>query len=283
MGFDLAVYYRTIKINSQCLAIIFALLSLPSRGEATTVVIIRTDTSIVIASDSLSSRITKQRASGSTVCKIFRSSGVVSASAGIAEDPKFSADKIAAAVGAQQGSVAYKVDLLAKDIRKPFLDATQRLHRALPNTYIRFSSDPGKDLIVALVGMESGVPTVGLVELKAINNSAGSPIDVSVLARICPGTLCDTPNKEHFWVLGQSTAALNVVNSSFLFWTGDNATDARRMVQVEIDDVPLNVGPPIDVMVIDKAGQHWIDPTGSCGAKKRRSDKDSKGKSQHKF
>jgi hypothetical protein len=137
VGFDLAVYYRTIKINSQRLAIIFALLSLASRGEATTIVIIRTDTSIVIA-----------------------------------------------------------------------------------------------------------------------------------------------PNKEHFWVLGQSTAALHVVKSSFLFGTGDYAADARRMVQVEIADVPQKVGPPIDVMVIDKAGQHWIDPTGSCGAKKRTDN--SNGKSQHK-
>jgi hypothetical protein len=237
---------------------------LASGGEATTLVMVGTPKHIVIATDSMAGKYTRRGRTAGTTCKIVSGGQFVYASAGFIEDVKFNADEIAARSRQRKGNIGQHANWYAKDAQPPFLEMMKRFHRSLPTSYKQMISSEGSSLVTIFAGIENGRPAVALVEFNVINDASGSPVQAKTKIGFCPGLFCVDPKMDFWRVFGQTDAAIGAVTRTPRFWTGNDAADARKLVQIEIDAMPDHVGPPIDVVEINSTGVHWVEPRGSC-------------------
>lgn len=245
-------------------AIVLVLISFSVSGRATTLVIVGTPRHIVIASDSMATKITHSGHTVNTTCKTVSTGQFVYASAGFTEDIRFNADEIAGRSRQRKGNIGEHARWYANDVQQPFLEMMKRFHKSLPDLYKQTISSKSSPLVTIFAGIENGRPAFALVEFTVINNASGSPVEAKAKIGVCPGLFCVDPKTDFWRVLGESDAAIKAVTRSPRFWTGNDAADARKLVQIEIDAMPDHVGPPIDVVEIDSAGLHWIEPRGSC-------------------
>ena len=246
------------------LKILLILVSFFENGTATTLVIVGNPRHIVVAADSMSDKVTNNGRTVKATCKIVSAGKFVYASAGFTEDVKFNADKIAERSARRKGSIAEHVKWYAKDAQQPFLEMMKRFHQSLPEMYKRTVSSNGSTLVTIFAGIENDRPAVALVEFMVINDPSGKPKEAKTNIGACPGLFCVDPKMDFWRVFGQNDAAIQAVTRTPRFWTGNDAVDARKLVQIEIDAIPDRVGPPIDLVEIDSTGLHWIEPRGSC-------------------
>src|ERR1035438_2752742 len=238
--------------------IVLVLIFTSRSGEATTLAVLGTPTHIVVASDSMAGKITRNGRTANTTCKIISAGQFVYASVGFTEDIKFNADEIAARSKQQKGNIGEHANWYARDAQQPFLEMMKRVHKSLPRLYKQVVSSEGSPLATIFAGVENGRPAFALVEFIVVNDSWGKPKEVKTNIGACPGLFCVDPRMDFWRVFGQNEAAIRAVSGS-KFWTGNDAVDARKLVQIEIDAVPDRVGPPIDVVEIDSAGLHWLE------------------------
>jgi len=244
--------------------IVVTLISFFGNGTATTLVIVGTPRHVVVATDSMSDKLTNNGHTVNTTCKIVSAGKFVYASAGFTEDIKFNADKIAGHSAQRKGTIAEHAKWYSEDTQQPFLEMMKRFHQSLPELYGRTVSSNGSKLVTVFAGIENGRPALALVEFMVINDPSGKPKDVKTNIGACPDVFCVDPRMDFWRVFGQNEAAIRAVSGSSRFWTGNDALDARKLVQIEIDAMPDHVGPPIDVVEIDFTGLRWVEPRGSC-------------------
>jgi hypothetical protein len=254
-----------MKLRSISFHLLSVLLGTSFGDAYTTVGIIRTANHIVIGADS---KAVEDKTRGaphfpSTTCKIHESNGIYFASVGLIIDPKFNADLIVATVLKRKGTMEQRVAALAAEASNPFLAAMQRMHKFLPDLYRKeVGSAP---FSVGFAGIERGIPRAIILYFSIKNDFRGRPEAVSTTTVQCPGNGCDRLRPgSPFFLVGYYEAAAKATQAKG-FFSGDDANDVRRMIQIEIDDQPLAVGPPIDVLFIDGTGGRWIAPLGSCG------------------
>jgi hypothetical protein len=201
-----------------------------------------------------------------SVCKIRASHGVYFAPAGFVQDAEFDAYRVVEGLLRPGKTIEQQAATIAERVKLPFLYEMQRLHKFLPADYAIAIRSPGPSMSIGLAEVENNVPIIGLIDFTVINNSGGSPTDVRVVVKTCPGSACaGTVDQEHFWIYGQKAAVLDQIQLiGPKFWTANDAQDVRKMIQIEITDQPSAVGPPIDVLLLDSTGHHWLEPYGSC-------------------
>jgi hypothetical protein len=201
-----------------------------------------------------------------SVCKIRAFSGVYFAPAGFVQDSGFDAYRVVEGLLKRGRTIEQEAAIIADGIKLPFLHEMERLHKFLPSDYAIAVESPGPNLVIGIAAIEDNVPVIGLIDFTVINNSKGLPIDVRVVFKTCPGSACtETADQDHFWIYGHKEAVLRQIQrAGRQFWTGNDAQDARKMIQIEIRDQPSKVGPPIDILFLDNTGHHWIEPYGSC-------------------
>jgi hypothetical protein len=238
--------------------IALAIFLFPVSADATSIVLVRTPVLIVIAADSKPTY--KGRPEASTVCKIYRSDDVYFAIAGLEHDSGrgfYPKDLVAAGVKASEGfetRVARAEEFLSSN----FLLEMERLEAEDPDQYKFAIAGAGPQLTVAFAQMEKGVPYFAVRGFQYYDSPSPR---VERSRADCPGREC--PNGEvRIEYLGESRAIQRYLANGVE--QTDAAAFARKLVELEIQDSPFDVGPPIALLRIDASGPTWISNDGGC-------------------
>jgi hypothetical protein len=117
-------------------------------------------------------------------------------------------------------------------------------------------------LTIGIIGMKDKLPSFVYVDFRADYEPSGKPKSVTPNFFSCPSD-CPSSDPIGFALMGYSLAAQKIIRAGG-FWTNDIPSDARRIIDIEIKDVPDAVGPPVDVLKLDSHGIHWVPPYGEC-------------------
>jgi len=109
---------------------------------------------------------------------------------------------------------------------------------------------------VAFFGVEHGAPVFAAVKLEQIGGARES-LKLVPHEYLCPGK-CDQRRKT-VWIIGRRDHLIRKRKVDPHFFTRylDEAT-ARRLVEVEAAADPQYVGGPIDVLMLNSTGAHWM-------------------------
>ena len=118
---------------------------------------------------------------------------------------------------------------------------------------------------VAFFGIEQGVPVIAELKLEQMGGTRES-LKLVPHEYLCPGT-CDR-RRRTVWILGRRDRLMrkHKVDPELVARYLDETT-ARRLVEAEAAADPQYVGGPIDVLMLDSLGAHWMRVKGgTCSA-----------------
>ncbi len=234
---------------------------------ATTIVILYRPTSIVVAADTLG--VLHGQIAGRQEfhhCKIKSSGSFFFTSTGYNADEAVGFDAAKTTTGILQSPLeafSQKVDKISREIPAKLLAGIQFQRRSLSSEEYTQSIRITRDVLtIAVFGVEHQATKMALIAFGEADDSKGNPIAVNPRITYCPGQACGSGG----FFLGYNQAALRQTEDrAHPFWTGNDAKDARRIVEIEIADVPTDVGGPVDVLLINAEGSHrWVPPYGEC-------------------
>lgn len=242
--------------------------------QATTLVIIRTPQEVIAAADSAVGNDDSSVEHGANVasdfCKIVRVgnsetflmfAGAVDANVRHNDRPapEFSFHGVAMAKAAAKvhGTMVEKANAFQKAALQPFTQSVLAFKKHAPALYkLRFLGH-AQAMEVVFFGLNPDkIPAMAIVDFSFSEDQAGKPI-VSPSEGSCPGTDCD-PREPHAEVLGENEAATRAWYKPGFYTGGDLADAAQRLVNVEIQDKPQSVKPPVDVLRVSILGPTWM-------------------------
>jgi hypothetical protein len=243
----------TRVIRSQRRWILLAILLSPMSALATTIVIVRTAGFIVIAADS---KPTWRGTPGApAVCKIYRSGDLYFAIGGIEHDGArafYVKDLVADAV---ESASRFEVRVVKaeQEVSTGLLIRMNRLRAEDPTSFKIEMTEPGPQLSVAFAQVENGVPLLAVRGFKYFDRPSPS---VELSRADCPGTACPG-GVTHIEIMGKRNAIQSYLANPEV-WSNDPVVLAHRLVELEIQDEPSSVGPPIAILRLDPSGATWI-------------------------
>jgi hypothetical protein len=145
-----------------------------------------------------------------------------------------------------------------RGISDSFLVEMKRLQAEDPDSFKYAIRDPGPQLSVAFAQMENGVP---LFAIRGFEYSDGLSPRVESSRADCPGMECPDGNRIEY--MGKQNAI-----KAYFATHGRESIDplvlARKLVELEIEDEPSSVGPPIAILRLDSSGATWISHGCDC-------------------
>ena len=240
-------------------------LFLPLCSCASTIVVMQTKDTVLLAADA---RVILLRASsedGSTttrgeMCKIVRTSRTGAAIAGILgnlegfDSASFLRENLSedtALEASADGFVHKALDPLSRTIRQ--------LERAAPNQTL---IQPGRPaLSVVLSRFEDGVMKVAIRDVFYARQPDGSP-EFRIQSTDCPGN-CAGPNM--VFASGANAAIASFLLSRFGRSQLKQPAFAIKLLNLEAGAEPAIVGPPFSILEGDRDGFRWIE-SGACQA-----------------
>jgi hypothetical protein len=247
-----AVPYYSSKIS---LLLVFAV-AFSGNLFPTSIALIRSPRHIVIAADTKFSRTTPGGAQTEIIhyCKIQDIRGIFYGYAGLNTDSEggYSLDKLAVNAIGSKRTLENVAAMLLTEVPGPLARALDRIKLRAPLYYKEHFAEL-RQVDVFLASVESGIPKVVVIGFQAENGTG------RIVGRTagCPGIACGT-NGYVSTQIGTNKAAMNFIH------TGDDAADARKMVEIEIAARPDIVGGPIDEVVLTPSGHQWTEPYGKC-------------------
>jgi hypothetical protein len=238
------------------LVILWLPASLPSQGftHGTAIAILRTKDSILAAADS---RITSTNPflSG-TACKIRFVGGIGIAIAGLytESDSHFNAMQLAVAAAETNGSIFDKMQVFEKLVHQPLITAWSNISRQHPEIDIGNLNSQ-----VAFFGFYQDVPFVIREKLFPKRDPLlGLSIDIQRLIY---------PNSRRVDSLGliflaQSREILDALEQTP--FSADDWVQALNMIIQTAIDRRLDVGPPIDILIVTHNGKRWVQRKQEC-------------------
>lgn len=241
-----------------CLLLAGLSAALPA-GAQTSVVALWTPGEIVVGADS---KTITGRGAGRSTCKIAQlEDSFFFAAAGLNTEPKtgFELGRIVRQAFEQPGTMREKVDDFESLVDAPLTAALQRLKREEPAFYEHYLENKGQVLQVVFFGLEDGSPELFLrtFEVELVSGN----VTVVMERNECTASTC--PNTMVF-LLGYSGAASAFVASHRDFWRNGLAPAAEQLVNLEIAEVPQFVGPPVDILRVNRQGASWVKRKASC-------------------
>ncbi|HEY0404658.1 MAG TPA: hypothetical protein VGC89_02955 [Pyrinomonadaceae bacterium] len=245
------------------------LLLFTGRVCATTIVAVKTPLEIVIGADSKMTD-TFGGGVGNQGCKIVQAGSLFFAYEGLARDRRSGFDivKIAAAALAlrPQATPAERVSIMTGFITSRLFAELPELKRHDPDTY-REKVEGGRTFLKILVaGFEGNQPLLFVRGFRAAPLS-GQMIGVSVLPDDC---LADCGAAVSVRMLGETAAIEGLPEETDGFWSGGIAQGVRRLIETEIAARSEYVGPPVDILRIDRAAARWLQKKQGCPAIENR-------------
>lgn len=246
-----------LSISKKRSWILLAVLLLPVSAFATTIVFVRTANFIVIAADSKATF--RGGTVPSAVCKIYRAGDFYFAIGGLEHDgARAFYVKDLVADGIKSASrFEMRVAEAQQEISARFLVEMKRLQAEDLDTFKYTSRDPGPQLSVAFIHMENGVP---LFAIRGFEYHDRPSPAVEISRFDCPGEDCSDGLRIEY--MGKQNA-IKAYFPNHVGETIDPVVLARNLVELEIEDEPSSVGPPIAILRLDTSGATWI--SNGCG------------------
>lgn len=220
---------------------------------ATTIVALRTPASVLVGTDSKMTAGDGSAVAGQ--CKIATANGVYWAAANLKKDAEHNFDiyEIAAAVMRGPGSVSERIAELEKAVPPKLAEI---LNDTPDDVFKEFhAGQPSIDIVFA--GLEDGVPYLHRRYFEArITRKTGDPRKTVFVRTVRPKCSSD-PGCLTAIGSNRTVEAERARNPRMLRSMGA-AQSIRHLIATEIAAFPADVGPPIAVLEIDKAGSHWI-------------------------
>ena len=239
---------------------------------ATTVALIRTPREIFVAADSA-----VQGQHEANFCKIEQVGKNFFAVEGVAEinaltngkpDPakSFHVKTRAERAAKRPGTIAEIALSFEHEAEPVFQKIVAQNKKDAPEGYKRHLSSRPEALQVLFFGIDPDkAPAYALIIFGVKDKAHGDPI-VTVQRRFCPGKDCYEP--ADITLLGESRKAMELTKQPG-FPGLDIAGAVRELVQVEIQDRPKLVKPPIDVLELSILGANWVSVKSQCAGRSK--------------
>lgn len=223
----------------------------------TTIIVMRNATEIVAGSDS------KARSpDGSTVtaCKVRRVGSIFWSVSGSNSD---NLAEMVTFIYKQTRTFHKTVERFSTFVPPKLQIPFDNLRKSSPRDYAWLLRHAAEGINVTFFGMERGIPMVASVAFD-LKVDSRKPIIISLRKppKFYDGAVC--PNYKN--VCGAATGYYEHIRSDIRAydWHVDMAPDIRSLIQKEIDTEPVEVGPPIRILKIDRKGPHWIQNGEGC-------------------
>ena len=252
-----------IPIPSVFLAASFISLGLPF-AHATTIVGIRTPEQVVIAADSMGTSRGYRIETVRPVCKIFTVKDAAFAIAGLVKDPvwNFDAENLTAGSLRRQGRLTETANDIAKRLTEMLGSYLERLKPGNPFLYSRLlKEEDGEITSILLTAYEEDQPVAIGIGFRATEGPGGR-VGITTTRVACPG---DCPGGVMYFFLGERRAIDRYIAEQGRDRLLPAYSGAPFLVQLAIDGESKRVGPPIDVVVIDRQGVSWPARKNGCG------------------
>lgn len=225
----------------------------------TTIVIARVSDFVLIGADSKLSY-GESSIPSETFCKIGQSEDVFFAIAGTLKNDAigWSVKESAIRASKTEGSLLDKVAAFERQVIPPLTQTLEMVKKDRPSFYEKkYNSGDKVALSIVFVRFEKGIPVILIREFQSL-----SPTSINIIRTACPGN-CN--EKVQFYYLGQSDAIKHFVDKNPPSLTPHNiASFVNKLVEVEIEDRPNEVGPPIDILRVEKDSARWIQKKNEC-------------------
>lgn len=230
---------------------------IPVSAFATTIIAVRTSDFIIIATDSKATYI--GAAGAPSVCKIYNAGQLYFAVAGLDGDARrnFSLKNIVAKSLSSSASFDQQVTRVETAISQSLVTELNRLQREDPGIYAFAMHNSREVVSVVLAQYQDGVPHLAARGFAwTMNPSPG----IAISRVTCPGDCAD----------GRELVSLGQKNAVEKFMRANAGEDfdlpalAVKLVQLEIDETPGTVGPPINELRLDKDGAAWLSNGEGC-------------------
>jgi len=230
-------------------------------ANATTIVVARSPTEIVIAADS---KVTDTYGNelNSQVCKIQQVGNLFLAFEGLLRDRAtgFSVPEIAlrALQLKPEASAQEKVNILTGFLTSELFAELQRVRTNSPDEF-HTRLEGQTFLRVLIAGFEGNRPLIFERQFRTTFIARG--VGVTVIPDDCvDGCAGEIVTR----LLGETEAIEGLPEETPGFWQGGLAEGARRLVEIEIAARSEYVGPPVDLLLINAQGAKWIQRKPGC-------------------
>ena len=249
---------RTIHIARRAflLALICAAPLSESRG--TSAIALRSRYRIVLAADS---RVTYSANRIASECKLFEIGDVYAAVSGLAHygTSYRSTDAIKdgfAGLGSFQDHIGATGYFLRQRIERLLSNLRQTNPSAYRSLWTR-SGQTADFVQLAVAQSVNGRPMLGIVELRR----AGGASSFTIRTTICPGN-CD--RSQAIFYLGYWERIQPYVADSGEPRTIASAASIDRLIRMEMDAHPAEIGTPINILELNGSGARWLQNGGNC-------------------
>lgn len=248
----------TVFLGASCIG-----RSLPV-AHATTIAGIRTPAEVVIAADSLGTSRGYRIESTQPVCKIFTVKDTAFAIAGLVKASawNFDAESLAAESIRRQNRLTEAANDLAERFTSMLGSHLERLKKENPYLYGKLLEEQDGSLTSILLAAYEGDQPVAIGMLFSASEETGGRVKVSATRIACPG---DCPDGVMYFFLGERRPIERYIAEHGKDRLLPASSGAPFLVRLVIDGGSKLVGPPIDVMVIDRQGVSWPSRKDGCG------------------
>lgn len=250
---------RTLP-NLSAVTLVLLLASINST-RATTIVVARTSTEIVIGADS---KVTDSygKTLNSEICKIQQVGNLFIAFEGLLRDKRtgFAVADIAkrALQLRPEGTAAERVSILTGFLTTALVTELVQVKRNSPDEFQK-RLEGQTFLRIVIAGFEKNKPVVFVRNFRMA--MVAGKMAVTVIPDDC---LDDCQGEVATRFLGETAAIDGLPEDTPGFWTEGVVAGVRRLLEVEIMARSDYVGPPIDILRIDAKGAKWVQKKPQC-------------------
>ena len=233
-------------------------------AHATTIAGIRTPEQVVIAADSLRTARGYRIESTQLVCKIFTVRDTAFAIAGLVKDPawNFDVENLTADTLRRQNRLTETANDLAERLTGMLGSYLERLKKGNPFLYGTLLEEQGGTVTSILLAAYEGDQPVAIGMSFRASEETGGRVRISTTRVACPG---ECPDGVMYFFLGERRPIDRYIAEYGMDRLLPASSGAPFLVQLVIDGGSKLVGPPIDVIVIDRQGVSWPARKEGCG------------------
>lgn len=235
-----------------------------SAAHASTIVGIRTPAQVVIAADSMRTARGNRIETTQTVCKIFTVGNTAFAIGGFVKDPawNFDAENLTAESLRRQNRLTEAANDLTERLTGMLGSYLERLKQGNPFLYAKLlEGEDGTITSILLTAYEGDQPVAIGMGFRA-SEEPGGRVRITATRVTCPG---DCTDGVMYFLIGERRPIDRYIAEHGKDRLLPASSGAPFMVQLVIDSGSKRVGPPIDVIVIDKQGVSWPARKEGCG------------------
>lgn len=255
---------RLIPLKGKALWITLLTLALWPLGSTntaapTTIVVVRTSTEIYIGADSKITDIRNESLT-STACKIRQEDDLFFAFSGLPKIPgvKSGLMEIIEKASEGGGTITEKVEDFDDIIVDAWSEGLQAVKKERPQFYKKELM--GKIVLqIAFAGIQKRKPVFFMRHLKAVERD-GLPT-IAIYKKSCPG---DCRQGKVTAYLGHTGALKGYISDHSDVWKAGYVQGIRELITLQMEAEPEHVGPPIDILRIDRMGAEWIQIKPEC-------------------